>query len=368
MRQNKKNIKKDWLLSASEGLTGLKAPDEQPFEKFKELKFFIQQMASSGMVAHGSGWTSFLYELNEVCKLASTPVLGADIKRCSDCIHLQVDNSLDQTGPGIWCGKGHFDGIGSKEECDDLSKQNDCADFSRKQPYRSPVLPEVEEGEQKDFWYWFHTHFREASEHHDHAHTGEKASYWEGYMDAMTAVGDMAPENISREPSLPKQEGEKEPTLGAILKEARIKLGLKFSDVLEETGVSVVYLDRLETDDLKTISAGVLWKLATLYKLDLKALAIKAGIIIKKPPSPPAQEPNGPVCSTEFREPSEVVNFLESELSTANARIKELESSLTTLQREYLDARYELDRYRAALEEYAATEMNEIAKRALNNS
>jgi transcriptional regulator with XRE-family HTH domain len=101
-------------------------------------------------------------------------------------------------------------------------------------------------------------------------------------------------------PSLPKQEGEKEPTLGAILKEARIKLGLKFSDVLEETGVSVVYLDRLETDDLKTISAGVLWKLATLYKLDLKALAIKAGIIIKKPPSPPAQEPDGPVAGIPY--------------------------------------------------------------------
>jgi hypothetical protein len=43
----------------------------QPFEKFPELTHFVLQMASSGMVPHGSGWTSFLYELNEVCKLAS---------------------------------------------------------------------------------------------------------------------------------------------------------------------------------------------------------------------------------------------------------------------------------------------------------
>jgi hypothetical protein len=242
MRQNKKNIKKDWLLSASEGLTGLKAPDEQPFEKFKELKFFIQQMASSGMVAHGSGWTSFLYELNEVCKLASTPVLGADIKRCSDCIHLQVDNSLDQTGPGIWCGKGHFDGIGSKEECDDLSKQNDCADFSRKQPYRSPVLPEVKEGE--------------------------------------------IPEEIRNLAS---------------------ELARIFDPCDRQGSIRACF---------GAGAIGMYRHLQPTYKKSIELLS----------------------------------------------------DSLASLRREYLDARYELDRYRAALEEYAATEMNEIAKRALNNS
>jgi hypothetical protein len=54
----------------------------QPFEKFKELTVFIQQMASSGMVPHGSGWTSFLYELNEVCKLASShpPVVEGGLR------------------------------------------------------------------------------------------------------------------------------------------------------------------------------------------------------------------------------------------------------------------------------------------------
>jgi hypothetical protein len=44
------------------------------------------------------------------------------------------------------------------------------------------------------------------------------------------------------------------------------------------------------------------------------------------------QEPDGPVCSTEIREPSEVVNFLEAELSTANTRIKELEAKCKDLQ------------------------------------
>lgn len=71
------------------------------------------------------------------------------------------------------------------------------------------------EGEgDKDFWCWFATHFRSASEHHDYAATGEKASYWEGYMDAMIAVGDMAPENItqpSHSPLIPDKGSETEP-------------------------------------------------------------------------------------------------------------------------------------------------------------
>ena len=44
---------------------------------------------------------------------------------------------------------------------------------------------------------------------------------------------------------------------------------------------------------------------------------------------------------------------------------QDLEAQLSALQREYLDARYERDRYRAALEEYLGTEMSAIAKRAL---
>lgn len=59
------------------GGNGEKEPDafesyRQPFERFKDLTVFISQMASSGMVPNGSGWTSFLYELNEVCKIASS--------------------------------------------------------------------------------------------------------------------------------------------------------------------------------------------------------------------------------------------------------------------------------------------------------
>lgn len=60
-------------------------------------------------------------------------------KRCADCSHLLVDNSPDQTGPSIWCGKNHFDGIGSKEEYDDLSKGNNCADFAAAQPPAAPL-------------------------------------------------------------------------------------------------------------------------------------------------------------------------------------------------------------------------------------
>jgi hypothetical protein len=44
----------------------------QPFEEFADLTTFIEQMASSGMIPHGSGWTSFLYELNKICADLST--------------------------------------------------------------------------------------------------------------------------------------------------------------------------------------------------------------------------------------------------------------------------------------------------------
>jgi transcriptional regulator with XRE-family HTH domain len=90
-------------------------------------------------------------------------------------------------------------------------------------------------------------------------------------------------------PALPVKEEEK--TLGQILKEARQNKGLTTGKVLYETGVSEEYLRKLEADELKTPSAGVLWKLSQLYSLDLKPLAIKAGIIIKKPPSPAPIEP-----------------------------------------------------------------------------
>lgn len=50
-------------------------------------------------------------------------------KTCAECDHLLVDNSPDQTGPTIWCGKGHFEGIGSKEEEYELTKPNECPDF-----------------------------------------------------------------------------------------------------------------------------------------------------------------------------------------------------------------------------------------------
>lgn len=95
---------------------------EQPFEKFKQLTHFIEQMASSGMVPHGSGWTSFLYELNEVCKLASTPPASQTYPKwvrgderqppISDDVPLLI-NMGDVDSYGV----GHFTGENFKDEC-----------------------------------------------------------------------------------------------------------------------------------------------------------------------------------------------------------------------------------------------------------
>ncbi len=76
-------------------------------------------------------------------------------------------------------------------------------------------------------------------------------------------------------------------TLGRILKEARVAKRMSVENVLEATGVSNEYLRKLEADELKSPSASVLWKLAQYYGIDLKPLAVKAGIIIKAP-SPPS--------------------------------------------------------------------------------
>jgi transcriptional regulator with XRE-family HTH domain len=114
-------------------------------------------------------------------------------------------------------------------------------------------------------------------------------SYWEGTnwgedMEKRQRETNSQKKPESPSPALPIKEEEK--TLGQILKEARQNKGLTTGKVLYETGVSEEYLRKLEADELKTPSAGVLWKLSQLYSLDLKPLAIKAGIIIKKPPSP----------------------------------------------------------------------------------
>jgi len=93
-------------------------------------------------------------------------------------------------------------------------------------------------------------------------------------------------------------EGE-EKTVGQILKEARQNKGLTTGKVLYETGVSEEYLLKLEADELKTPSTGVLWKLTKFYQLDMKYILTKAGVIIKKPestfPTPIEQKPAFPI-------------------------------------------------------------------------
>jgi hypothetical protein len=59
-------------------------------------------------------------------------------KSCVNCFYLLVDNSPDQTGPSIWCGRGHFDGIGSKEDEGELYKPNTCIDFKPQSLNPSP--------------------------------------------------------------------------------------------------------------------------------------------------------------------------------------------------------------------------------------
>jgi transcriptional regulator with XRE-family HTH domain len=83
------------------------------------------------------------------------------------------------------------------------------------------------------------------------------------------------PEDLSA-PASPIEE------IGQKLKLMREKEGLTPKDVLDKTGISLVYLDRLENGELKSHSASVLYKLSELYKIDLKPLLVEAEVIIKK--------------------------------------------------------------------------------------
>lgn len=72
-------------------------------------------------------------------------------------------------------------------------------------------------------------------------------------------------------------------SLGKTLKEARELIPFTLRQVEEAAGISNAYLSQLENDKIKKPSASVLYKLASLYQIDLNVLLFAAGIIKEKP-------------------------------------------------------------------------------------
>lgn len=68
-------------------------------------------------------------------------------------------------------------------------------------------------------------------------------------------------------------------SLGKTLKEKRESIGFTLRQVEDSTGISNAYLSQLENDKIKKPSANFLYKLASLYKLQLNELLIEAGVI-----------------------------------------------------------------------------------------
>lgn len=72
-------------------------------------------------------------------------------------------------------------------------------------------------------------------------------------------------------------------TLGQVLKEGRELLGFTLGQVEYTLSISNAYLSQLENDKIKMPSANVLYKLLSLYKIDLDVLLYAAGIIKDNP-------------------------------------------------------------------------------------
>lgn len=71
-------------------------------------------------------------------------------------------------------------------------------------------------------------------------------------------------------------------TIGSTLKEAREFNSFTLRQIEEETGISNAYLSQLENDKIKNPSAQVLFKLASVYHVDLNTLLSETNIINKK--------------------------------------------------------------------------------------
>ena len=72
--------------------------------------------------------------------------------------------------------------------------------------------------------------------------------------------------------------------LGKTLKDSRELMSLTLRQVEEATGISNAYLSQLENDKIKKPSANVLYKLASLYNIELDSLLFASGIIEKDTP------------------------------------------------------------------------------------
>lgn len=70
-------------------------------------------------------------------------------------------------------------------------------------------------------------------------------------------------------------------SLGLTLRESRDLIPMTLRQVEDATGISNAYLSQLENDKIKKPSASVLYKLASLYKIELNTLLRAAGIIEK---------------------------------------------------------------------------------------
>lgn len=68
-------------------------------------------------------------------------------------------------------------------------------------------------------------------------------------------------------------------SLGTKLKDAREHLQLTLRQVEEASGISNAYLSQLENGKILKPSANILYRLSTLYKVNLNSLLAAAGII-----------------------------------------------------------------------------------------
>lgn len=73
-------------------------------------------------------------------------------------------------------------------------------------------------------------------------------------------------------------------SLGRTLKDSRELISFTLRQVEDATGISNAYLSQLENDKIKKPSANVLYKLASIYNIELDILLEASGIIEKQSP------------------------------------------------------------------------------------
>lgn len=112
-------------------------------------------------------------------------------------------------------------------------------------------------------------------------------------------------------------------TLGATLKKYRESIPLTLRQVEEVSGISNAYLSQLENEKIKKPSANILYKLSSLYKIDLNVLLAAAGIIeqSKEKADPTNQEWMNRIAfySDQLSDSSrkEILDFIKFKISNA---------------------------------------------------